>query len=165
MRNMTDWTTGVPDNGNEWRKFRAVPRSYPLRSLVSTLFNRGGNKDRKSGENPIFELSFPIFRAGPISGPISFPILGRRPKTYFLAGRLGRNSKGYFSLENSFPFPSEWTVFPRNEGLGKKELLRLEGKSGRPRFGSVTVRVERFERFRFSVPAVPQQKSFSFVSI
>ena len=29
-----DWTTGVPDNGNEWRKFRAVPRSYPLRSLV-----------------------------------------------------------------------------------------------------------------------------------
>ena len=29
-----DWTTGVPDNGNDWRKFRAVPRSYPLRSLV-----------------------------------------------------------------------------------------------------------------------------------
>ena len=29
-----DWTTGVPDNGNEWRKLRAVPRSYPLRSLV-----------------------------------------------------------------------------------------------------------------------------------
>ena len=29
-----DRTTGVPDNGNEWRKFRAVPRSYPLRSLV-----------------------------------------------------------------------------------------------------------------------------------
>ena len=29
-----DWTTGVPDNGNEWRKFCAVPRSYPLRSLV-----------------------------------------------------------------------------------------------------------------------------------
>ena len=24
-----DWTTGVPDNGNEWRKFRAVPRLYP----------------------------------------------------------------------------------------------------------------------------------------
>ena len=29
-----DWTTGVPDNGNEWRKFRAVPRSHPLRFLV-----------------------------------------------------------------------------------------------------------------------------------
>ena len=30
-----DWTTGVPpDNGNDWRKFRVVPRSYPLRSLV-----------------------------------------------------------------------------------------------------------------------------------
>ena len=29
-----DWTTGVPDNGNEWRKFRAVPRLYPLCSLV-----------------------------------------------------------------------------------------------------------------------------------
>ena len=22
-----DWTTGVPDNGNDWRKFRVVPRS------------------------------------------------------------------------------------------------------------------------------------------
>ena len=30
----SDWTTGVLDNGNDWRKFRAVPRSYPLRSLV-----------------------------------------------------------------------------------------------------------------------------------
>ena len=29
-----DWTTGVPDSGNDWRKFRALPRSYPLRSLV-----------------------------------------------------------------------------------------------------------------------------------
>ena len=27
-------TTAVPDNGNAWRKFRVVPRSYPLRSLV-----------------------------------------------------------------------------------------------------------------------------------
>ena len=32
-----DRTTGVPDNGNDWRKFRAVPRSYPLRSLVFVL--------------------------------------------------------------------------------------------------------------------------------
>ena len=29
-----DWTTGVPDNGNDWRKFRVVPRLYPLRPLV-----------------------------------------------------------------------------------------------------------------------------------
>ena len=35
-----DWTTGVLDNGNEWRKFRAVPRLYALRSLVCTLFNK-----------------------------------------------------------------------------------------------------------------------------
>ena len=28
------WTTGVPDNGNDWRKFRVVPRSYPLRPLI-----------------------------------------------------------------------------------------------------------------------------------
>ena len=28
------WTTGVPDNGDEWRKFRVVPRSHPLRSLT-----------------------------------------------------------------------------------------------------------------------------------
>ena len=29
-----DWTTGAPDNGNDWRKFRVVPRSHPLRPLV-----------------------------------------------------------------------------------------------------------------------------------
>ena len=40
-----DWTTGVPDNGNEWRKFRAVPRPYPLRSLVCTLFTKGGSRE------------------------------------------------------------------------------------------------------------------------
>ena len=39
-----DWTTGVPDNGNDRRKFRVVPRSHPLRPLVLHLFNRGGNR-------------------------------------------------------------------------------------------------------------------------
>ena len=29
-----DWTTGVPDNGNGWGKFRTVPRSHPFSSLV-----------------------------------------------------------------------------------------------------------------------------------
>ena len=29
-----DWTTRVPDNGNEWRKFRVVPRSHPMCPLV-----------------------------------------------------------------------------------------------------------------------------------
>ena len=36
-----DWTTGVLDNGNEWRKFRAVPRSYSLRSLVLYFVSKG----------------------------------------------------------------------------------------------------------------------------
>ena len=39
-----DWTTGALDNGNEWRKFCAVPRLYPLRSLVCTLFKKGGSR-------------------------------------------------------------------------------------------------------------------------
>ena len=40
-----DWTTGVPDNGNDWRKFRVVPRSHPLRSLLlCTLFTKAGNR-------------------------------------------------------------------------------------------------------------------------
>ena len=30
----------MADNGNDWRKFRVVPRSYPLRPLFST----GGNR-------------------------------------------------------------------------------------------------------------------------
>ena len=29
----SDWTTGGPDNGNEWRKLCAAPHLYPLRSL------------------------------------------------------------------------------------------------------------------------------------
>ena len=33
-----DWTTGVPDNGNEWRKFRVVPPSHPLCPLVLHVF-------------------------------------------------------------------------------------------------------------------------------
>ena len=32
------------DNGNEWRKFRAAPRLYPLRSLVCTLFYKGESR-------------------------------------------------------------------------------------------------------------------------
>ena len=35
-----DWTTGVPDNGNEWRKFRFASRSHPLHPLV-TMFRNG----------------------------------------------------------------------------------------------------------------------------
>ena len=33
-----DWTTEVPDNGNEWRKLRVIPRLNPLRSLVCSFF-------------------------------------------------------------------------------------------------------------------------------
>ena len=44
LRAQYDWTTGVPDNGNEWRKFRAIPRLHPLRSLVCALFQIGGNR-------------------------------------------------------------------------------------------------------------------------
>ena len=44
IRAQYDWTTGVLDNGTEWRKFRAVPRRYPLRSLVCTLFSKGGSR-------------------------------------------------------------------------------------------------------------------------
>ena len=39
-----DWTTGVPDNGNEWRKFRDVPRSHPLRPLVFYFGFMDGNR-------------------------------------------------------------------------------------------------------------------------
>ena len=34
LRDRYDWTTGVPDNGNDWRKFHVVSHLYPLRSLV-----------------------------------------------------------------------------------------------------------------------------------
>ena len=34
----------MPDNGHEWRKFRVVPRSYPLYPLVLYFLNGGGNR-------------------------------------------------------------------------------------------------------------------------
>ena len=56
----------------------------------------------------------------------------RRP----LQGKIGRiipqrenfPCEGSFSLENSFPFPSEWTVFSGNEGFGKKGTFMPQGK-------------------------------------
>ena len=35
-----DWTTGVPDNGNQWRKFCVVPRLRPLCPLVALFLKR-----------------------------------------------------------------------------------------------------------------------------
>ena len=35
---------GVLDNGNEWRRFRTVHRSHPLRSLVLHSVNRRGSR-------------------------------------------------------------------------------------------------------------------------
>ena len=70
------WTTGVLDNGNEWRKFRVVPRLYPLRSLVCTLFNEGGNRRA-------FRLpgagggSFPLY-GGTFARSYSVPILAEQ---------------------------------------------------------------------------------------
>ena len=58
-----------------------------------------GKNAPKIGFSPDFlflSYFFPIFSPGPISGPIWFPILGRRSETYFLAGRLDRKSEGPF---------------------------------------------------------------------
>ena len=40
-----DWTTGVPDYGNVWRKHRAVPRVYPSQPLIRAYFHRVGSKE------------------------------------------------------------------------------------------------------------------------
>ena len=39
-----DWTTGVPHDGNEWKKYRVVPRAHPSRTLPYAYFNRSGSK-------------------------------------------------------------------------------------------------------------------------
>ena len=36
----------MPDNGNVWRKYRAVPRAYPSHPLICVYFHRVGNKER-----------------------------------------------------------------------------------------------------------------------
>ena len=65
----------------------------------NTSQNRSRNEDkgRNSPQNRIFPwfpslVFFAIFILGPVSGPIWFPISGRRPKTCSLAGRLDRNT-------------------------------------------------------------------------
>ena len=40
-----DWTTGAPRDGNEWKKYRAVPRVHPSRALLYACFNRSGSKE------------------------------------------------------------------------------------------------------------------------
>ena len=39
-----DWTTRVPDNGNEWRKFPVVPRLTSCVPLFCSSFHLGGNR-------------------------------------------------------------------------------------------------------------------------
>ena len=39
-----DWTTGVPDDGNVWRKYRVVPRAYPSHPLICANFHRVGKQ-------------------------------------------------------------------------------------------------------------------------
>ena len=39
-----DWTTGAPHDGNEWKKYRVVPRAHPSRTLLYANFNRFGSK-------------------------------------------------------------------------------------------------------------------------
>ena len=41
-----DWTTGVPDDGNVWRKYRVVPRAYPSHPLIFVLTFIGFRKQR-----------------------------------------------------------------------------------------------------------------------
>ena len=55
----------------------------------------GKNCPKIGNQGKILFLGYflPIFIPGPISGPIWFPISGRRPETYFLAGRLDRNPR------------------------------------------------------------------------
>ena len=40
-----DWTTGAPCDGNEWKKYRVVPRAHPSRTLLYVFFNRSGSKE------------------------------------------------------------------------------------------------------------------------
>ena len=42
-----DRTSGGLYDGNEWRKYRVVPRTHPLRSCISACFNRSGSKRAK----------------------------------------------------------------------------------------------------------------------
>ena len=53
-----DWTTGVLDIENEWRKFRVVPRSHPLRPPVLCFVFRVGNRRafRQPGEGGIISI-------------------------------------------------------------------------------------------------------------
>ena len=45
VRGRYDWTTGAPHDGNEWKKYRVVPRAHPSRTLLYVYFNRSGSKE------------------------------------------------------------------------------------------------------------------------
>ena len=37
-----DWTTGAPNDGNEWKKYRVVPRAHPSRAPFLCFFKKIG---------------------------------------------------------------------------------------------------------------------------
>ena len=51
-------------------------------------------KNRESAEIQFLGYFFLFSGRDLFPDPFRFPILGRRPKTYFLAGRMGRKQKG-----------------------------------------------------------------------
>ena len=102
IRGLYDWTTGAPHDGNEWKKYRAVPRAHPSRTLLYAYLTRSGSKgllafqgwcgiasavrsnlrrSSSSGPKP--------FKIGPISGQGGG---GSRPKTSGWAGPVGTSS-------------------------------------------------------------------------
>ena len=103
-----DWTTGVPDNGNEWRKFRTVPRLYPLRPLFCTSFNRGGNR---SG----FRL--------PGAGGGSFPLYG---------GTFARSYSVSIVVTGMFPTNAKKTTQKTSFFLFPYRPPKLQGRRRNP---------------------------------
>ena len=63
----------MPDLGNVWRKYRGVPRAYPLLPPICAYFHRVGNKER-FGLPGAGGGSFPLY-GGPFARSYSVSIL------------------------------------------------------------------------------------------
>ena len=70
-----DWTTGVLDNGYEWRKFRVVPCLHPLRPPLSFTSFTGGRNRSAFGLPWGGQGSFPLY-GGPFARSYSVSIYG-----------------------------------------------------------------------------------------
>ena len=117
-----DWTTGALSNGNEWRKFRAVPRRTSLVPLAFPCFvPLYGGTFARSYSSSTAKLRIWTLRIWGFRGP------GFRSARQVLCGDASHLFLGHFPKHlSSVPGRTELCHEVRNPGPQKPQIIRNE---------------------------------------